>query len=184
MLQKIHRIGEELLRKESEPVKEINDSIKNLVKDMFETMHEANGVGLAAPQIGQNIRLFVIDVDNNPLVFINPRIKKMTGKETAEEGCLSVPGLRECVQRATRVTAEAFDIDGHSFEIKAEGLAARAIQHELDHLDGVLFVDRISKSRKNQIRYKLEQLEAGKDLPEELDEVEEETQEEEVSQTA
>ena len=159
---RILHIGEETLREPSEPVTEINDDIRQLVQDMFETMYKANGVGLAAPQVGRNIRLFVIDLDGkSPMVFSNPEIVKKTGKETCEEGCLSVPGFREDVQRAKPIIAEATDLAGLGFEVTAEGLMARAIQHELDHLEGVLFVDRISKARKMQIKSIIDRLQVG-----------------------
>lgn len=164
MIYRILHLGEAGLRRDSEPVQEITDELRTIVKDMFETMHKARGVGLAAPQIGVNKRLMIIDIDGNPLVFINPEILKKSGKETSEEGCLSLPGLRENVQRATKLVARAVNINGKDFEIDAEGLLARAIQHEIDHLDGVLFIDRISKARKLQIRHDLERLEAGESL--------------------
>lgn len=162
-----HRIlhyGEEPLRNQSEPVKEINDDIRRLVADMFETMYEGQGVGLAAPQIGVNLQVAVIDIGEDPLVLINPKITKKWGKETCNEGCLSFPGLSEKVERAIGVIAEATDLDGETYEIEAEGLLARAIQHELDHLDGVLFIDRISKARKLQIKYELELIKQGESL--------------------
>ncbi|MBF0499568.1 MAG: peptide deformylase [Candidatus Riflebacteria bacterium] len=164
MIHRILHLGEEALRRDSEPITAIDDKLRVLVVDMFETMHKARGVGLAAPQIGINKRLMIIDVDEHPLVFINPEIIRKSGKETCEEGCLSLPGLRENVSRATKVLANAIDLDGKSFEIEAEGLLARAIQHEIDHLDGVLFIDRISKARRIQIKRDLERLEAGETL--------------------
>ncbi len=171
-----HRVlhyGEEPLRETSKPVTEINDEVRRLVADMFETMYESKGVGLAAPQIGVNLRVAVIDIGEDPMVFINPRIIKSSGKETCDEGCLSFPGLTEKVERARKVVAEATDLDGSVYEIEAEGLMARAIQHELDHLDGVLFVDRISKARRLQIKHELELLKQGESLFEEDEEAEE-----------
>lgn len=170
MVYRVLHYGEEPLRNDSEPVSEINDDIRRLVEDMFETMYASNGVGLAAPQIGKNIRLAIIDIGEDPLVFINPEIIKATGKETCDEGCLSFPGLSEKVQRATRVIARATDLDGQDFEIEAEGLLARAIQHELDHLDGVLFIDRISKARRLQIKHELELIQDGHSLLEDDEE--------------
>lgn len=164
MVYRILHYGEEPLREDSQPITEINDDIRRLVEDMFETMYSSNGVGLAAPQIGQNLRLFIIDVGEDPLIFINPEIIKKTGKEICDEGCLSFPGLTEKVQRALKVVARATDIDGTNYEIEAEGLLARAIQHELDHLDGVLFIDRISKARKLQIKHELELIQEGHSL--------------------
>ena len=164
MKYRVLHYGEEPLRAESEPVTEINDDIRRLVDDMFETMNEAKGVGLAAPQVGVNLRLAVIDIGDDPMVLINPRILRSSGKETCDEGCLSLPGLTEKVERAKKVVAEATDIDGSVYEIEAEGLLARAIQHELDHLDGVLFIDRISKARKLQIKHELEMIKNGESL--------------------
>ncbi len=171
MKYRILHYGEEPLKKVSEPVKAIDNDLKVLIKDMFETMYAANGVGLAAPQIGKNIRVVVIDCGEDPIAMINPSIIKMTGKETAPEGCLSFPGLSEKVQRATKVVAEYTDPeDGEVYEIEAEGLLARAIQHETDHLDGVVFVDRMSKARKLQIKNELEIIKQGGSLAEEEEE--------------
>jgi peptide deformylase len=164
MKYRILHYGEEELRKDSVPVEEINDELRTLVKDMFETMYDAKGVGLAAPQIGKNIRLAIIDIGDDPLVFINPKITKKSGKETCDEGCLSFPGLSEKVERAVRVVVDYTDLDGDRYEMEAEGLLARAIQHELDHLDGVVFVDRISKARRLQIKWDLEAIKRGESL--------------------
>lgn len=173
MKHRILHFGEEPLRETSKPVEEINDDICRLVADMFETMYESKGVGLAAPQVGVNVRIAVIDIGEDPLVLINPRIISSSGKETCDEGCLSFPGLTEKVERARKVVAEATDLDGTEYEIEAEGLLARAIQHELDHLDGVLFIDRISKARKLQIKHDLELIKQGESLYEEDDEEDE-----------
>ncbi|MBU1105442.1 MAG: peptide deformylase [Candidatus Riflebacteria bacterium] len=173
MKYRVLHFGEEPLRADSKAVTEITDDIRRLVADMFETMNEAKGVGLAAPQVGVNVRLAIIDIGENPLVLINPRIIKSTGKETCDEGCLSFPGLTEKVERAKKVAAEATDIDGSRYQIEAEGLLARAIQHELDHLDGVLFIDRISKARKLQIKHELEMIKNGESLFDDEEEEEE-----------
>lgn len=167
MVYRVLHYGEEPLRNESQPVEKIDNDIRRLVEDMFETMYASNGVGLAAPQIGKNLRLAIIDTGENPLVFINPEIVKSSGKEVCDEGCLSFPGLSEKVQRASRVVARATNLEGQEFEIEAEGLLARAIQHELDHLDGVLFIDRISKARRLQIKHDLELIQEGHSLLEE-----------------
>ncbi|RCK80004.1 MAG: Peptide deformylase [Candidatus Ozemobacter sibiricus] len=164
MKRRILHYGEEPLRQESKPVTTIDDDLRALVKDMFETMYQAHGVGLAAPQVGVNLRLFLIDTGNAPMVFINPEIVKTSGKEICEEGCLSFPGLREKVERPARVIARATDLEGKEFEVQADGLLARAIQHELDHLDGVLFIDRISKARRIQLKRDLERIAAGESL--------------------
>ncbi|MGM0599004.1 MAG: peptide deformylase [Candidatus Rifleibacteriota bacterium] len=167
MVYRVLHYGESPLRKESEEISEINEEIEKLVEDMFETMYDSNGVGLAAPQVGKNIRLCVIDTGDDPLIFINPEIIKKSGKEVDDEGCLSLPGLSEKVARATTVVARATDIDGSEFEIEAEGLLARAIQHELDHLDGVLFIDRISKARRLQLKNELELIQQGETIQQE-----------------
>ncbi len=177
MKYRILHYGEEPLREPSKPVEEITDDVRRLVDDMFETMYESKGVGLAAPQVGVNIRLAIIDIGDDPLVLINPQILKKSGKETCDEGCLSFPGLSEKVERALKVVAEATDLDGSAYEIEAEGLLARAIQHELDHLDGVLFIDRISKARKLQIKHELEFLKQGESLHDEDEDEGEQTEE-------
>ncbi|OQA05150.1 MAG: Peptide deformylase [bacterium ADurb.Bin374] len=170
MIRRILHLGEEQLRELSEPVQAIDDDLRTLVKDMFETMYKNNGVGLAAPQVGINRRFFVIDTGDDPMVFINPEIVSQSGKETCEEGCLSLPGLRENVTRAKKIVGRATDLDGKLFEIEAEGLMARAFQHELDHLDGVVFIDRISKARRLQIRQELAIIEDGGTIEYEDDE--------------
>ena len=170
MKHRILHFGEEPLRASSEPINEITDEVRRLVDDMFETMYEGRGVGLAAPQVGVNLRLAIIDLGEDPLVLINPRILKSWGKESCDEGCLSFPGLSEKVQRAKNVVAEATDLDGSVYQLEAEGLLARAIQHELDHLDGVLFIDRISRARKLQIKHELELIKQGESLYEDDDE--------------
>jgi peptide deformylase len=134
--------GDELLRKKSREVKEFNDRIKILVQDMIETMYHANGVGLAAPQIGILRRIAVIDVGDGPIVLINPKIISKEGSQIDEEGCLSVPGIQGMVERPMKVKVEAFNENGEKFILEGEELLARAICHELDHLDGVLFTDK------------------------------------------
>jgi peptide deformylase len=134
--------GDELLRKKSREVKEFNDRIKILVQDMIETMYHANGVGLAAPQIGILRRLAVIDVGDGPIVLINPKIISKEGSQIDEEGCLSVPGIQGMVERPMKVKVEAFNENGDKFLLEGEELLARAICHELDHLDGILFTDK------------------------------------------
>lgn len=134
-------------------------SLEGLVRDMFETMYNAPGVGLAAPQIGLNIRLFVVDVSSRqegstPLVFVNPEILEGEGEVIWEEGCLSVPDMIVEVPRKERVLVQATDLSGKGFELKAEGLLAIAIQHELDHLDGKLIIDRVSSLKRELYRKK------------------------------
>lgn len=177
MIHRILHIGEEPLREVSEEITQIDDELRKLAADMFETMYKAHGCGLAAPQIGVNKRLITIDTDEqHKFVMINPEITKATGKEICEEGCLSLPGLREKVQRAVKITARYLDLEGQQMEVTAEGLLARAIQHEIDHLEGVLFIDRISKARRMQIRHELKILEDGGTLETEEDEDESQTE--------
>ena len=143
---KIYKLGEEVLRQKSVPIKdtEINDELRQLAVEMFETMDEANGVGLACPQIGKNIRMFVAMADDDvQRVFINPQIIATSDDSVPyEEGCLSVPQVYENIMRPSKVTVQAQDQNGKKFTLEAEGLLARIIQHETDHLDGVIFIDR------------------------------------------
>lgn len=143
MLLRITKIGEEILRQKAQPVEEINDEIRQLANDMLETMIDADGVGLAAPQIGRSIRMFVIMADDDvKRVFINPQIIK-TSNEVGpyDEGCLSIPQVYETIVRPLQVTVQAYDENGKRFTLDADGLLARCIQHENDHLDGVLYID-------------------------------------------
>ena len=141
----IYTLGEEVLKQKCQPVTTFDSALRILVDAMFETMDQADGVGLAAPQIGVNSRLFVIHIKNTEKrAYINPQIIETSVEtETAEEGCLSIPGVWHDVERPLRVTVQAQDLEGKSFTVKAEGLLARAIQHETDHLNGVLFIDRL-----------------------------------------
>lgn len=144
MLLRITKLGEEILRQKAQPVKEINDEIRQLANDMLETMIDADGVGLAAPQVGRSIRMFVIMADDNvKRVFINPQIIK-TSNEVGpyDEGCLSIPQVYESIVRPLKVTVQAYDENGKRFTLDADGLLARCIQHENDHLDGILYIDR------------------------------------------
>jgi peptide deformylase len=147
------------LRTRAQPIANVDDSIRRLVADMFETMYAAPGIGLAASQVNVHKQLLVIDISeerNEPLVFINPQIIAREGDEETEEGCLSVPGIFEKVRRAERITVRALDRNGISFDMNAEGLLAVCIQHEMDHLDGKLFVDYLSELKRTRIRSKLE----------------------------
>lgn len=135
-------IGDEILRKASKPVKEVTPRIKDLIADMFETMYEANGVGLAAPQVGILKQIVVVDVDDgNQYVLINPQILETEGSQTGYEGCLSVPGKSGIVTRPNWVKVRAYDEEMQPFELEGEELLARAICHECDHLHGGLYVD-------------------------------------------
>ena len=144
-LRNIRKYGDDILRKKCREVEEIDKRTLVLIKDMFDTMYDADGVGLAGPQVGVLKRLFVIDIGEGPLVFVNPEILETSGKQIDEEGCLSLPGEMEEVMRPNYVRARALNEKGEEFEIEAEGLLARAILHEYDHLNGILFVDRINK---------------------------------------
>jgi peptide deformylase len=137
-------LGDPALRERTQPVASVSDELRALIADMFETMYAAEGIGLAAPQVGRTERVFVMDVDDNPLVMVNPEILQREGSERAEEGCLSIPEIFGDVDRATRVVARALDAGGQAFEAELTGLAARCVQHELDHLDGKLFIDYMS----------------------------------------
>ena len=153
------RFPDERLRTVAKEVQDVNDDIKTLVQDMFETMYDENGIGLAATQVDQHVRVFITDVSedrDNPLVFINPEIVSKEGLVINEEGCLSVPHCYAKVERAEKVTMKALDKDGNEFEYSAEGLQAVCMQHELDHLDGKLFVDYLSPLKRDRIKKKLE----------------------------
>ena len=142
-LRKIRTIGDDVLRKKTKEVKEITPRIAELIEDMLDTMYEAQGVGLAAPQIGVLRKIAVIDIydDNGPFVFINPEILEMSGEQEGDEGCLSVPGKCGNVIRPNRVKVRAFDENMEEFVLEGEGLLARAICHECDHLEGILYQD-------------------------------------------
>ncbi len=148
------------LRDVAKPVGEITDEIRQLVEDMAETMYDAPGVGLAANQIGEDKRIFIIDIagedePSNLLVFINPEILAQSGSQVFNEGCLSFPGASEEIKRAERVKVRALNLEGKAFELEAEGLLAVAIQHENDHLNGVLMVDKLSALKRKLIGRKL-----------------------------
>jgi len=146
------------LRTVAKPVTEFDAELKQLVSDMFETMYEAPGIGLAATQVDRHIRLLVMDVSegrDRPRSLINPQIIASDGEEEMDEGCLSVPGFYEKVSRAERIRVRAQNTDGEVSEFEAEGLEAVCIQHEMDHLEGRLFVDYLSSLKRNRIRSKL-----------------------------
>jgi peptide deformylase len=149
------------LRQIAAPVAEVNDEIRTLIDDMLETMYEAPGIGLAAVQVNVLKRVIVIDLSeekNEPLCLINPEILDSRGKEKMEEGCLSVPGIYEPVSRAEWIRVRYLDRQGETVEEEIDGLLAVCIQHEMDHLDGKLFVDYLSELKRNRIRKKLEKL--------------------------
>ena len=140
-LREIRTQGDPVLEKVCKPVKEMTPRLQALADDMLETMYAANGVGLAAPQVGILRRIVVIDVGEGPYVLVNPEIIERDGEQTGQEGCLSVPGVYGIVTRPEHVKAKAFDKDMKPYEIEAEGLFARAICHELDHLDGHMYTE-------------------------------------------
>lgn len=163
---KVHEIvkyPDPILAKRGEDVTEFGGDLKTLVEEMFESMYEAHGIGLAAPQIGLSKRLTVIDVSfkkepADKLVLINPEIIHREGKQLEEEGCLSLPEIREKVNRAAKVKVRAQNVEGEWFEVEGEELLARALQHEIDHLDGVLFIDRLSRLKRDLVLRKIKKM--------------------------
>ena len=156
---KIIYLPDPRLRKVSTSIEIFDNKLQVLIDDMFETMYDARGVGLAAPQIGININLSVIDVTKDKsqqLVLINPKIIHSEGEEEYQEGCLSIPGAYDTVKRAKTVTMQALDRDGKPYEMTASGLLGEAFQHEIDHLNGKLYIDLLSPLKKNIARKKLE----------------------------
>jgi peptide deformylase len=148
-----------VLKEKAQVVTTFDSKIKKLAEDMIETMYKEEGVGLAANQVGSLSRIFVLDVSENgddPVPFINPEIIKKAGKKKGDEGCLSIPGFREIVERSETITVKAQDVEGNFFELEAEGLLSVCIQHELDHLDGILFIDRLSHLKKQLFKKWLE----------------------------
>lgn len=158
-IHKILYLPDPRLRELSKPVVTFDDTLQTLIDDMFETMYDAHGVGLAAAQIGVSLRLSVIDIlgdKKNQIVIINPEIIASEGENKFDEGCLSVPGAYDTVTRAEKVTVKALDRHGKPFEIKAEGLLAECLQHEIDHMNGKLFIDMLSPLKKAMARKKLD----------------------------
>lgn len=160
LLQVLH-YPDERLRKVAKPVADVNDAIRRIVDDMFETMYAEEGIGLAATQVDIHQRIIVIDVSENRdqrLVLINPELLEKSGETGIDEGCLSIPDQRGFVPRAEKVKVRALDRDGNSFELEADDLLAICIQHEMDHLIGKLFVDYLSPLKRQRIRQKMEKL--------------------------
>lgn len=165
--------GDPILRKKTEVVTEFDDDLRDLVEDMFRIMYEEEGLGLAAPQAGDGRRVFVLDVpaasdaeDDLKLVMVNPRIETAGKVVSEEEGCLSIPGIREKVSRPERVTVVFQDLEGEEYELEADGLVSRAVQHEYDHLEGILFTDRLPSLRRSLLKRKLADIAEGKVPPE------------------
>ncbi len=170
-VRRIVLLGEEVLRAPGVEVEAFDDELRSLVADLHETMYYAEGIGLAAPQIGVSLRVCVLDLrdEDNPeagrWVFVNPVIVESSEEEDkASEGCLSIPEMEEVVARPARVTVRGFDPEGEAVEVEAEGLLARALQHEIDHLDGVLFIDRLSPFKRRALlkKWKKSQKEGAK----------------------
>ncbi|NQU18220.1 MAG: peptide deformylase [Candidatus Saganbacteria bacterium] len=161
MLLNILKYPDKLLKKKSKGIKRVDDKIKKLIKDMIKTMRAAPGVGLAAPQVAELVRVITIDVSianlpeeqknspwtDKPFALVNPKIKKKTGSQTFEEGCLCLPGIVGPVQRYSEIVVEALDKNGNKVKIEAKGFLATVLQHEIDHLDGIVFIDKISDKK-------------------------------------
>jgi len=165
-IREIRTEGDPILRKECKTVKEMNERTKILIGDMFDTMYEADGVGLAGPQVGILKKIFVVDVggeEPQPMVFINPEILEKSGEQTGSEGCLSVPGYQGEVTRAEHIRVRAFNENMEEFELEADGLLARCIQHEEDHLHGTLYVDKVNGELVDLSELEEEAAESGED---------------------
>lgn len=163
MIYPIVKLGDPVLEKTAAPVTEFDEELKKLIEDMFESMYEAHGVGLAAPQIGIAKRIAVVDVTfkedpDAKLVLINPEIVLTEGRQTSQEGCLSIPDFRENVTRARKVTVKAQDVNGKWFEHTGEDLLARAFLHETDHLNGKLYISHVSALKRDLIKRKVKKL--------------------------
>ena len=154
----ITEFPEKVLKQVGEPVEEFGSELERLASDMFETMYAAEGVGLAAPQVGLSLRLFVMDCDGIKLVAANPEILSAEGEQGGEEGCLSVGRIHAPLKRAERVRLRAQDVRGEWFEQDAEGLAARCFLHETDHCDGTLFIDRLSPLRRDMVKRRFQKM--------------------------
>ena len=181
MIREIVIYGDPVLRKKGKQIDKITEEIRTLAQDMIETMHDAHGVGLAAQQVGESIQLTVVDVSDSesrpsrmwidgqevdpkehmPLILINPQLELSRETEIGTEGCLSFPEITADISRAERVKVNALDLDGKPVSFEAEGLLSRAVQHETDHLNGILFIDRMSSATKVTLGSKLKKLAAG-----------------------
>jgi peptide deformylase len=163
MIRPIVKFPDPILQQKAEPVTEFNQELETLVEDMFESMYDAQGIGLAAPQIGVSKRITVIDLSNkakpeDKLVLINPEITFTEGKQFSEEGCLSLPEVREKVKRAAKVKVRAQNVKGEWFETEGEELLARCFLHEIDHLDGILFLFRLSLLKRDLLLRKIRKM--------------------------
>lgn len=146
----IKKAGDKVLKEKAQPVAKIDRRIKTLLDDMLETMYAADGVGLAAPQVGVSTRIIVLDIGEGPIELINPELTLKEGCELGPEGCLSVPGMYGDVERYAKVTVEGLNRSGKKIRINGEGLLARALQHEIDHLEGILFIERAQSLTKKE----------------------------------
>ena len=163
MIRPILKFGAAELQRESEPVETFDGKLRDLARDMLETMYAAPGIGLAAPQVGVNLRLLVVDISageekGNQIILVNPEILEAEGEQKGEEGCLSIPGFTAMVDRPKRIRIAGRDTRGNRVELEAEDLLARALCHEVDHLDGVLYLDRISFFKRDLIKRKIRKL--------------------------
>ena len=159
----IRRLGDPVLRERARPVETFDELLRRLYEDMIETMYKAPGVGLAAPQVGLAIAFFVFDAGDGsgPGAMANPVISELEGQDAAEEGCLSIPGIWHSTVRARLARADGQDLDGNPVTLRGEGLMARILQHETDHLSGTLFIDRLPKDERRQVLSELRDLELG-----------------------
>jgi peptide deformylase len=151
----IRTFGDPVLREKARPVESFDDALKRLAEDMITTMQAAPGVGLAAPQVGRPLRLIVFDVGEGATALANPALYDEWGEQIAEEGCLSLPGLYYPVRRHEHVAAKGFDLEGHEVTIEGQELMARVLQHEVDHLEGVLFIDRLEAEHRTEAMARL-----------------------------
>ncbi len=163
MIRPILKFGAPELQRQSEPVENFDRKLRDLAQDMLETMYAAPGIGLAAPQVGVNLRLLVVDISageekGNQIILVNPEILEQEGEQKGEEGCLSIPGFTALVERPQRIRIAGQDPRGNRIEMEAEDLLARALCHELDHLDGILYLDRISFFKRDLIKRKIRKL--------------------------
>ena len=167
MIYQVRIYGDPVLRKEARPIENIDEFLCRLADDMFVTMHQSQGVGLAAPQIGLSIALTVLDPrpldeDSEPQVLINPKVVDRQGEFSYEEGCLSIPDIRLDVVRPEHIVVEGLDLDGNPVCIETGGIVGRILQHEIDHLNGTLFVDRLSSVQRQMIENQLQQIEEAR----------------------
>ena len=154
MIRPVRLLGDPVLRESCREVESVDDEVRELIEDLKSTMYDADGIGLAAPQVGVSLRVFVYDVreeEHLPGVLINPRIVESSGSVRESEGCLSIPDLTEVVERHEQVVVEGLDADGQPVRLEADGLLSRCLQHEADHLDGVLFFDRVSPLKRRML---------------------------------